>query len=594
MAALAETRDVGSLLPLPATVRRLCCIGDSITYGQGVAPHQTLAMHIARFANMAYPDEIVWVDNRGLSSGNIWHSWVAFARLLETTRYDAAIFSICNNDSHIFESNSVRYDGDPGPTWLDAGRLKPLLSRSLAEIAKGAASRNLCLILDFFTIWERDAPIVEAVGKECAAIGLPFVDLLDFFSKESPLSAAEYSASPFDGHPSNSGHYAAARRIVDELRRQWQPTSNGTAGIGQRLLEACDQAVDSGWSPDDIAHWAMLVLDAKETAARRRGKEGADRLGDLARTRAAIQDRYLSWYADRAEAAQRSLLHIRRDDFAIILERADASLRNLDEMAFVVEHLCEGGPAGELWALIEAAGYYKEQGRLLELPAKLKAQLLAMAEMTSLQPSAHLPPVLLQFAWLRSDFSRSLRRLAGLLPDKLQSTTFDDDVRGLWQVAHYLVKGTWSYVEQFERTLDDATVGVPQQPVFFTSVDVWVERRPDRPRRGGMFNLTVEFDYIEPRRAQQRCKAWGSADEDLYVYHFEMPLMLLGVVGIGVPSWDDLHQRFVDQELRISKLRISNRPSQKEGGRAFEWQPGPDSSATHWLKFDALAVPPAD
>src|SRR5215212_2266047 len=104
MAALVETRDVGSSLPLPASVRRICCLGDSITYGQGVAPRQTLAMHVARFANMAYPDQIIWVDNRGQSSGNLWHSWVSFAGLLESVRFDAAIFSICQNDAQIFES----------------------------------------------------------------------------------------------------------------------------------------------------------------------------------------------------------------------------------------------------------------------------------------------------------------------------------------------------------------------------------------------------------------------------------------------------------------------------------------------------------
>src|SRR5262245_11555830 len=99
MAALAETRDVGSSLPLPEGVRRLCCIGDSITYGQGVAPRQTLAAHVSHFVNMAYPEQLVWVDNCGQSSGNIWHSWVAFARLVETVKFDGAIFSLCQNDA---------------------------------------------------------------------------------------------------------------------------------------------------------------------------------------------------------------------------------------------------------------------------------------------------------------------------------------------------------------------------------------------------------------------------------------------------------------------------------------------------------------
>src|SRR5690349_16073291 len=139
MAALAETRDLGSSLPLPADVRRICCIGDSVTYGQGVAPRQTLAAHIARFVNMAYPDQTVWVDNRGQSSGNIWHSWIPFARLAEKVRYDAAIFSLCNNDSQIFESNSVQYSNADDRTWLRDGSVAPLVRRTIADLARTAA-----------------------------------------------------------------------------------------------------------------------------------------------------------------------------------------------------------------------------------------------------------------------------------------------------------------------------------------------------------------------------------------------------------------------------------------------------------------------
>jgi hypothetical protein len=94
--------------------------------------------------------------------------------------------------------------------------------------------------------------------------------VLTLVKEQSGLSAADFVASPFDGHPSEAGHRAVARHIVETLGKLWQPPAAEGPPLGQRLVEACDEAVASGWSPDDIAQWALLVLEAKEIAARRR------------------------------------------------------------------------------------------------------------------------------------------------------------------------------------------------------------------------------------------------------------------------------------------------------------------------------------
>ena len=61
-------------------------------------------------------------------------------------------------------------------------------------------------------------------------------------------------------------------------------------------------------------------------------------LGDLTYAGFAIRERYRDWYASRMDATLVHALHARRDDLEIILERADAAQRNLDEALFVVEH----------------------------------------------------------------------------------------------------------------------------------------------------------------------------------------------------------------------------------------------------------------
>lgn len=603
MAALAETRDLGSHLPLPGSVQRLCCIGDSITYGQGVAPDETLAMHVARLANMAYPDHLVWVDNLGQSSGNLWHSWVPFARLQETVRYDAAIFSLCQNDAQIFEGNTVRYDGKALETWFKDGALAPVVRRTLGAIAQSAAQRGHCVILDFYTLWDGDAPIVEALAQECETIGLPFVDLLRFLKRDSGRSVSELVASPFDGHPSGNCHEAAARRLVDELRARWVPAPAHGA-LSERLVEVCDQAVRDGWSPDDVFHWALLVLDAKEVVARRKWwrpyhdlrqwwKPGMPSPGNLAAARGAIEDRYGKWRADRATKAQAYLFDRRRDELQVVLERAFASIRNLDELAFTLEHFQDSGTIAELWSLIDSAGYYNEDGRLQALPADLKARLIAMADASSPpdEPEASMP-VMRQCRQLRRDLAHDAGRLAALLPDRVRTGIFDPQLSRLWQVVHYTANAARAYLAQFDQVMSELRPSVARQPVFFTNVDVWIERDTRRPKRGGLFNLTVEADYIEPRRTRQACKLWGGSDVDSFHYHFELPLLLLGDIAVGVPDWDDLHRRFLEGDLRIARVEISNSPGNDapRSGR-FVWEPRPDARSMHWLKFDRLLVP---
>lgn len=589
MAALVETRDAGSSLPLPASVRRICCLGDSITYGQGVAPRQTLAMHVARFANIAWPDQIVWVDNRGQSSGNIWHSWAPFARLLDEVHYDAAILSICQNDAQVFESNSVSYgDADSG-TWTRDGTLTPLLQRTIADLSQTAARHKLCLLLDFYTLWDSDAPLIEAVARECEAVGLPFVDLLHFLKNESGLSIAEFVASPFDGHPSDNGHHAAARRMVEELRRHWQPASD-TSSVAERLVTACDEAVRCGWATDDILHWALQVLDAKEIVSRRRrGKEANLALGDLAGARAAIEGRYRSWYARRSAAAQSQLLHERRDELWTTLDRAYSAVRNLDEIAFVMERFQEGPVVAELWALLNQAGYYNASGRLSPLPADLAAQLLAIADASASLAANEQASFAAAFHSVRRDFECNLRALAALLSQRPAAQ--DANALRLWQVTHNLVTSAWTCLQDFAQATGKTAAPLPQKPVFFTTVDVRVERNKTRPKRGGVCNLTVEVDYVEPLRARRSDKLWASMDEDAYVYRFEMPLLLLGDVGIGVPAWDDRHKAFLDGDLRLARVEIANFPADSpRTRRPFVWQPPEGAQPIHWLRLERLAL----
>lgn len=590
MAALAETRDTGSRLPLPPAVRRFCCIGDSLTYGQGVAPRQTLPMHVARFANMAYVNEIVWVDNLGQSSGNLWHSWVPFTRLAESTKFDVAIFSVCQNDAQIFESNTVPYGSDVERTWLAEGKCHPHVRATIADIAEFATRQDIHIVLDFYSSWESDRPLVDALERECRAANLPFVDILRFVQEESGLSAVEFRASPFDGHPSDSAHRLVARRIVEEVQKVWSPKTRSAGSVADRLVAACGQAIDDGWLPDDITQWALTVIDAKQTVARRRRWPWAsnkETLGDLGAAKTTIEQRYRNWYKTSVAAARSQPLREERESLSLILERSYAALRNLDELVFILEHFQRSEIAASLWQLIESAGYYNEQGRLQPLPPDARAQYLSFAREAPAASSCF-PAFAASNRNLRRDLAHNLQRLAALMPGEDCVDTFDPAGRRLWELAHYLTSVARSYVEEVDQRIR-TTAESHAPPALYTIVEVRIERDKTRADRGGVFNLTVNADYIVPARAHRSEKLWAGVDEEFHVYRFELPLMLLGDLGVGVPEWDDKHRLFLEGELRIAAIDISNSSVEGEtSARAFHWQPAVDAAPAHWINLERL------
>jgi hypothetical protein len=402
----------------------------------------------------------------------------------------------------------------------------------------------------------------------------------------------EFRASPFDGHPSDAAHRLVARRIVEELRTGWSPKTKPDGTVAERLLEACGQAVENGWAPDDIAYWALTVIEAKQTVARRwRWVSNRAALGDLAKAKATIEQRYRSWYAGGIAAAGSRILREERESLALLLERGYTSLRNLDELTFVLEHFQRAEEAAPLWALLDKTGYYNEQGgRLKALPANVKAQYLALANQAPAAAS-RLPSFAASNQSLRRDLAHDLRRLAELLPDKVRADTFDPSRRRLWELAHYLVDVTGSYLEEFDQRTRAASTEMQAPPAFYTVVDVRIERDMRKPKRGGVFNLTVDADYIVPDRARRSEKHWAGVDEEVHVYRFEIPLMLLGDLGIGVPQWDELHTLFLDGELRIASIDILNGSGELDTPRrAVHWKPATGAPPLHWINLERLQV----
>ena len=131
----------------------------------------------------------------------------------------------------------------------------------------------------------------------------------------------------------------------------------------------------------------------------------------------------------------------------------------------------------------------------------------------------------------------------------------------------------------------------PSPAVFFTAIDVRVERNVRRTKHSGVFNLTVEIDYVEPDRARRRSKLWAGAGEDSYLYRFEMPVLLFGQVRVGVPDWDAMHKSFMDGDIRIASIDIYNAAHGGSGASSrIHWEASAEDPPRDWIVFENLLV----
>ena len=67
--------------------------------------------------------------------------------------------------------------------------------------------------------------------------------------------------------------------------------------------------------------------------------------------------------------------------------------------------------------------------------------------------------------------------------------------------------------------------------------------------------------------------------------------MLLGDLGVGVPQWDEKHRLFLDGELRLASIEVSNGSGELDAPRrAVHWNPATGAAPLHWINLERLQV----
>ncbi len=244
-----------------AGVRRVLLVGDSFTFGQGVADDETLASFLELTLNQSVGEyEVI---NAGRSNTNLSDHWRFVCDVGQPLAPDLVVVQFYLNDLELRQNDSVeeglletlmtqmvrrsyvlfalkhRFENlgvsvtkeaatCPAARWVDS------LAQQIHESGPGWMS--LCEAIErFATLSQKeDLPIYvvlyphpglqlprmreihDSVRQRAESAGLPTIDLIDL---GTTLSQSERIVGEMDHHPSGTMHRLAAQRIAEALLR---------------------------------------------------------------------------------------------------------------------------------------------------------------------------------------------------------------------------------------------------------------------------------------------------------------------------------------------------------------------------------------
>jgi len=565
---------------------RVACIGDSMMYGGGVCARETLPAQLTRFMNAAFLDQLVWVDNFGEGSGQIWNAWSQFKPRLKKMQFDAVVFSVCQNDITLLDSNDITYENpDYVKLWTEDTSITQSAIDLFTDFRNKCAEMNINPLVIFYTLVPSDRPIIDRMAEICGKLELPFADLLTFFGAKTAISPTTYIATEFDGHPSGLGHELAARGLVDMFRKVLRPSEDRIRTPPERALPAAlNDLLAQGVEADAVFAWAEDALAAKRRAARRsRGREGrsisaidealAPKVGAIAQ----------KWRVLRRLDARIELADHPESRLLSKLDQLLAVIRNLDELIFLLATT----PDRERLAAIGRQflnGWYTTSGRLdsfrgdvagdvaaarEELRAMPVIRLLqSLAEENDVEPwqsiSAHGRLTLASFGpeFTRlGQFAARLWAQMDILSNAWSTFSNDlqnEDIMRLWAIACQNIQASRFHFQDCETLCNKGPELDAPIANRWTSIDVVVEGGPDPAVAGVHYLLIVEAWYKVPQRMPAREAHWGGVGKDRYAYHFEIPALLVGDMRVGVADHEPTRERFLHGTTRITEIKISS------------------------------------
>jgi hypothetical protein len=251
-------------------LRRYAFIGDSMVFGAGVAPDETLPFVAERQMNEMSPGQPVECVNLGVSGYNMLNSWLGFRQVPQI--YDGVVITLCNNDAELFQRTyGVRYGPQRHDSWQEAHPCGPVVAACLDDIVAFTEASGLKVAIFYYRLWaaKSQSDIAALIAALCESRGLLFFDTWPYLEQRAYVTA-DLVVSAVDRHPSALAHEAVGRQVAGILKRAGWLTQSEPEGAPNRIIAAAHAMAEGDHYPPDAAWaWARRALDAQTRSARR-------------------------------------------------------------------------------------------------------------------------------------------------------------------------------------------------------------------------------------------------------------------------------------------------------------------------------------
>jgi lysophospholipase L1-like esterase len=567
-------------------LRRYAFIGDSHTYGAGVAPDQTLSAVSERQLNELLPACPVEAVNLGVSGYNLWNSWLAFKQVPQV--YDGVVLTLCCNDADLFgRVYNISYSEPHQTRWEGTHPIGEAVARCFDDIALFSQQSSLPLAVVYFNVfdnWDR-LRIAEIIGNLCSTRGLPFIDAFALF-RDRKFARADLLVSLADFHPSPKAHEAMGRHLVATLRRRGWFGEDDSWEIGaapDRIFAAARAMVESDHYPPDAAlNWALAALETKSLVARRMQASGEeDGFGAAAaRTAEALNTASRRWHAIHRVRALVGDLGSGGQGLTWGMSRAQEERLKLEEVCFALAtgqwgRLTDGllepeAPqqiAADAWPL-DAAGFFDECSRdLLRVREALSGlRSFAAPAAAALAPKENL--ILADVELLGRLAERVEAECAALKEALLRTEKIFNDARR--ELSEAQIAHVSSLIRGLLKELKDAFVFVPRwfatiaqiqnaEHVPFTTAEVTLcaDPIPGRP----ICSLGATVEYSVPNRLAFTDSGSFWADSTPTLLKLRLPTFYAG--RLILRPWNSKAVNRPMIEAKLVKVVVYNRSKRR-------------------------------
>lgn len=261
-----DFRTLHALARRPPRTFRVLAVGDSYTFGFGVADHESLPAQLQRTLNRSLGTPFVEVLNAGRPGMNLIEEWAFLRQLGSWLEYDFLLLCLSSDDASPWSRWELMRRDEPGwreewkLQWHPESRSVPHLLTALGTVVQEERRAGRGMAVAFYEPVSGTSELPRAVlPRVCETLGVPFLDLCAPFQR-FPREVLAVSAA--DVHPSPMAHRIAAAETAAFLRPLLPDAAADRETAEQALRQRLEALVrvDEGPAPAGLAYRHLASL----------------------------------------------------------------------------------------------------------------------------------------------------------------------------------------------------------------------------------------------------------------------------------------------------------------------------------------------